>query len=86
LDETESFPIGEFLNATVLAVLQVLGLQSAITPSVLIDIARSLANASANNTKDPAFISQRAKALLTYIDANVSKFLDPKPPKGSYLQ
>ena len=44
LDEQESFPVGEFLHPTVLAVLQTLGLQSAITLSSLVECAKVVAN------------------------------------------
>ena len=86
LDEQESFPVGEYLNTTVLAVLQVLGMQSALTLTVLVDIARALASTSTKNTEGPAVLNKRAKSLLVYIDANISKFLDPKPTKGKRVR
>ena len=81
LDGAEAFPCGGFADASVLGVLERLGMRSRVTRSAVLQSARSIQDLA---TSDGAAATRRARALLRYVDLNAESIpAEPLPPSGT---
>ena len=80
LDGAEAFPCGGFADASVLGVLERLGMRSRVTRSAVLQSARSIQDLA---TSDGAAATRRARALLRYVDLNAASLIVFPPAQSA---
>ncbi|CAN1168841.1 SACS [Linum perenne] len=72
LEDSDSFPCGNFLDPDILDMLHSLGLKTSVSPETVIESARQI---EALMHKDQQKAQSRGKLLLSYLEVNAMKWL-----------